>query len=170
MPAAPRQECLAARRKFVLGWPFSREMVIRTVSPQDGTRPDAPPSQDRISLASHRSRQQRRSGPESPQEEDAARGHLSRDEAPHRLRKAIRAARPREGGRHPPRQKTGAQAGAARGPPPRPEEADHRRPRRPPLRRAAPALKLRAPAASARPILSNVELSAAAALPGCEKP
>src|SRR5688500_19696799 len=133
MPPAPRQESVAAHRKFVLGWPFSREMVIRTVSPQDGTRLDAPPSQDRISLASHRSRQQRRSGPESPQEEDAARRHLSRDEAPHRLRKTVREARPRKGGRHPPRQKTGAQAGAARRAAARPEEAHHRRPRRPPL-------------------------------------
>src|SRR5262245_26669625 len=56
--------------------------------------------------AGSRSRQQRRSGPQGAEEEDAARGDLPRDEAARPLRKTLRKARPREGGSHPSRAQT----------------------------------------------------------------
>src|SRR5262249_55042626 len=46
-------------------------------------------------LAGSSPRQQRRSGPQGAQEEDAARGHFSGDEAPQLLRETLREARAR---------------------------------------------------------------------------
>jgi hypothetical protein len=64
--------------------------------------------------ASPRARKQCRPGPQGAEEEAPARRRLSRDEAAALLRKAIRAARKREGRGHPQGEKSSAQAGSAR--------------------------------------------------------
>src|SRR5438309_12072800 len=69
-----------------------------------------------------RPRQQRRPGPQGAEEEDAARGLVPRDEAARALRKAVREARPSEGGSRAPGAQAGPQAGAARRPDRRAEE------------------------------------------------
>src|SRR5690606_16366615 len=61
-------------------------------------------------LASHRPRQQCRPGPARAEEEDAARGHLPRDEAAPQLREALRTARPRKSRSRPPLPQAHAQA------------------------------------------------------------
>src|SRR6266496_1057623 len=66
--------------------------------------------------AGSRPRQQCRPGPQGAEEEDAARGHFPRDEAPRPLRKTLREEGAREGGSHPPGAQAGAQARATRGP------------------------------------------------------
>src|SRR5262249_24143873 len=55
-----------------------------------------------------------RSGPQGAEEEDAARGHFPRDEAPRPLRKTLREKGAREGGSDPPGAQARAQAHAAR--------------------------------------------------------
>ncbi len=99
-----------------------------------GFRLDKSTSQQDGSLAGTRSRQQRRPGAESAQEEDAARGAVSRNEVARPLREAIREARPREGGSHPPRSQAGAEAAAARGSPAHAEGRDDARRRTRPRR------------------------------------
>ena len=69
--------------------------------------------------AGHRQGQQCRPGAEGAEEEDAARGHLPRDEASRSLRKAIREEGAREGRRRPPRPQARPQARPARGPDPK---------------------------------------------------
>src|ERR1035437_2240787 len=66
--------------------------------------------------AGTRPRQQCLPSSQGTEEEDAARGHLPRDEAPRPLRETLREESPREGGSHPPRPQARAQEIAARGP------------------------------------------------------
>src|SRR6266436_5786277 len=73
------------------------------------------PSAERRSRASPRSRKQCRPGSPSPQKENAARRGVPRNEAPPELRKALRAARPREGRGGAPLSQAPAQAHRARG-------------------------------------------------------
>src|SRR5271166_4875722 len=68
----------------------------------------------RTSRAGTRSRQQCRSGPQGAQEEDAARGNFSRDEASRSLREAVRKEGARKGGGGAARAEAGAQEVAAR--------------------------------------------------------
>src|SRR4029077_2927325 len=65
--------------------------------------------------ASPRSRQQRRSGFASLEEENAARGRVPRDEAAAELRETFGTASPRTGRSRPPLSQTVAQADGARG-------------------------------------------------------
>src|SRR4051812_23470984 len=65
--------------------------------------------------ASPRSRQQRRSGSPSPQEENAARRGVPGNEAAAQLRETLGAPRPRKGRSGPPLSQTAAQAHGARG-------------------------------------------------------
>src|SRR5262249_13737860 len=65
--------------------------------------------------AGSRPRQQCRPGPQGAEEEDAARGHFPRDEAPRPLRKTLGKEGAREGGSDPPGAQARAQAHAARG-------------------------------------------------------
>src|SRR6478752_3781100 len=71
--------------------------------------------QRRSKRASTRSRQQRRSGPEGAEEEDAARGHFPRNEASRPLRKTIGKEGAGKGGSDPPGPQARAQEDAARG-------------------------------------------------------
>src|SRR5205085_9647045 len=71
-----------------------------------------------------RPRQQRRPSPQGAEEEDAARRLVPRNEAARPLRKALRKARPPEGGGRAPGPQAGPQARPARGPDRRAEEAD----------------------------------------------
>ena len=90
---------------------------------------EAPASKYRIIRASTRSRQQRGSGPQGAQEEDAARGHFPRDEASRPLREAVREAGAREGGGGSARAQARSQEAAARGPPSDQAEAGSGAPR-----------------------------------------
>src|ERR1035437_5557545 len=65
--------------------------------------------------AGTRPRQQCRPSPQGAEEEDAARGHLPRDETPRPLREPLREESSREGGSHPPRPQARPQEDAARG-------------------------------------------------------
>ena len=85
-------------------------------------------SQREVLRAGRRPGQQCRSGAEGAQEEDAARGHLPRDEASRPLREAVRAQGAREGGGRAPGPQACPQARPARGPA-ADQEARHRRAR-----------------------------------------
>src|ERR1035437_37509 len=95
--------------------------------------------------AGTRPRQQCRPGSQGAEEEDAARGHLPRDEAPRPLRETLREESPREGGSHQPRPQARDQEIAARGPAADEASGGPRGPgkRRPP---ACPPLLISAPA------------------------
>src|SRR5665647_2188004 len=79
-------------------------------------RADQPLDRRGTPRAGTRPRQQCRPGSQGAEEEDAARGHLPRDEAPRPLRETLREESPREGGSHQPRPQARAQEIAARGP------------------------------------------------------
>src|SRR5262249_2863830 len=92
-----------------------------------------------LKRAGSRPRQQCRPSPQGAEEEDAARGHLPRDEASRTLRKTLRKEGPREGGSDPPGAQACPQAHAARGAVADEAAAGPGRTRRP-ARSAPPAL------------------------------
>src|ERR1700722_15582756 len=78
----------------------ARQLALRGVGERAGQFSDlfeAPASKYRIIRAGTRSRQQCRSSPQGPQEEDAAGGNLSRNEASRTLREAFREEGARKG-------------------------------------------------------------------------
>ena len=98
---------------------FARRAVARGIGFYLSARlsQDAAGSQRRVEPGSDfRSRQQCRSGAQGPEEEDAARRQLPRDEAPRALREALGKARPPEGRGRPSRSQAGPQARPARRP------------------------------------------------------
>src|SRR5262249_30450388 len=112
-------------------------------------------------------RQQCRSGPQGAEEEDAARGHFPRDEAPRPLRKTLREEGAREGGSDPPGAQARAQAHAARRSVADETEACSGRPRRPRTRTASAELLIDLRGGRPRPELGVTAMQRGPSGPRC---